>query len=409
MAERPDSSAASFTDAEGASFQEEAEASVRRRGGEAPKEPSARARLVSARLDALDEQAAAAAKTRRSRLRPRRGKAEPDQWQPEGWRTGPAWQEMRGGGRRRRTGRLVLAVALVAVVFLGAGALAQGRGWSGLTGLTGFTDSASDAPPLPAETTAPAAAPPATGPDTPTAEHPFAGSPARRWADGAAGIELPEAKAVNGVSEKAVAEDLRLTRRFLVAANLDRDVLAGGSPKEALALLDPAGEENLARVRRSLEKPAEDLTPLNLFTRFDTDDVRLVGDTVKVRGRIGLRAGDERGQAEIHADYTFVYPVTRADDPGDEVTRTIVRRTLTFGVADPERWISTPGKLGLVEMRVDTANGGCRERGDGLLHPWFLRERRDHHPSGEVRDPYDRSRPIAGGGAPDECGTATRV
>ncbi|WP_256332752.1 hypothetical protein [Streptomyces sp. 2131.1] len=47
-------------------------------------------------------------------------------------------------------------------------------------------------------------------------------------------------------------------------------------------------------------------------------------------------AAGERGQVRVHADYTFVDPVARADGDGG-VTRTIVRRDLTTSLMDPAR------------------------------------------------------------------------
>lgn len=61
----------------------------------APKEPSARARLVTERLRQED-----AREAERSRRTFRRTPPRPAQ--PEGWRTGPAWREMDGRAARRR-------------------------------------------------------------------------------------------------------------------------------------------------------------------------------------------------------------------------------------------------------------------------------------------------------------------
>ncbi|WP_307792480.1 hypothetical protein [Streptomyces verrucosisporus] len=58
-------------------------------------------------------------------------------------------------------------------------------------------------------------------------KQPFAGSPARRWAEGADAIEMPKATAVGGVPAAEIRAALERTKKFLVAANLDRDVLYG--------------------------------------------------------------------------------------------------------------------------------------------------------------------------------------
>lgn len=401
MSGRPDEPSSSFSDEDWARFQEEAEASVRARDAGAPKEPSARARQVTARLRSMDEQAAARRPPRRRWLRRRRpGGAATGPWQPEGWRTGPAWREMQGRGRGwRRLASVVAAVAFVAVAFLGLGALARHQGWAG---------SEADKTPLPAETARPTAAPSTTDPDMPTREHPFAGSPAVRWDEGADAIRLPEAKAVNGVPAELVADSLSRTKDFLVAANLDREVLAGGRPTKALALIDPLQKDYLARLRRALDHPTADNPPTSVFTRFDTDDVHLVGDVVKVRGRMTVKAGKKPGRAEIHADYSFVYPVTRASG-SDEVTRSIARRVVDVEVATPASARVTPGTLWISRSDGDIANSVCVSR-DGLLHPSFPSDRAGSPPpDGPASDPYDRSKPLSAEVSDGECGTVTRV
>jgi hypothetical protein len=407
MTERPgepSDPSSSFSDEDWARFQEEAATTVRARGDGVPKEPSARARQVTARLKSLDEQAAAERGPRRWSLRRGRRKkaaAEPEPWQPEGWRTGPAWREMQGGGRRwRKSLAMVCAGAFVAVAFLGVGAMAHRHGWWG-------TDD-SNAEPLLAETVAPTTAPPTSDPDLPTLQHPFAGSPARRWAAGADAIRLPAATSVNGVAKQLVADSLHQTKRFLVAANLDRDVLGGGRPDQALALVDPLQKDYLASLRHSLDHPTADDSPTDVFTRFDPDEVRPVGDVVKVRGHMTVKAGDKPGRAEIHADYTFVYPVTRASG-ADDVTRTVVRRVVDALVATKASARVTPGTLWILRSDGDIANSTCVSR-DGLLHPQFRTDPGDGPaPSGPTTDPYDRSTPLASTPQDDACGTVSRI
>lgn len=92
---------------------------------------------------------------------------------------------------------------------------------------------------------------------------------------------------------KADAElALRRTKEFLVAANLDPDVIAGGRPEKALGLLDPEAQKDLLPdQRRGLREPSRENDPVGLFSRFDPDEVRLAGDVVKVRGRMSLAGG----------------------------------------------------------------------------------------------------------------------
>ncbi|AMW12406.1 hypothetical protein A4E84_24690 [Streptomyces qaidamensis] len=346
----------------------------------APKEPSARARMVAERLREQDA----------------RGEL------PPGWRTGPAWQELNGRAARRRKLWAVLGVTATAAVVLVAlkPSLLPGDPFG-----TGESHAA-EASPLPAESTAPTAAPGASDPETPTLDRPFAGSPAERWADGEAGIVLPEAKAVGAVSEGRVEEALKLTKRLLVGANLDPKTVRGARPTAALSVLDPKQPELLDDLDTGLRSPSEKHDPVTLFSRFDPDEVRPAGDVIKARGRMTFKKGTQGGVA-VRADYTFVYPVVRADGP-TEVTRTVVRRVLDVELADPRRYQVTPGRLILMNYDQEIGNSSCFVN-DGYLHPEFSSSRSaGPDPSGPATDPYDRSKPIEQGNDGD-CGTVTRI
>ncbi|WP_077796774.1 hypothetical protein [Streptomyces sp. JHA26] len=346
-------------------------------GGSAPKEPSARARMVARRLR--------------------------EEGEPTPWRAAPQGAS-KGAGRPRR--RLVGAV--VGVVALAALAVVAVRPSLLLDRLPGGDD-ASAPPTMAAETARPTGAPgPAAGAEQATPEHPFRGSPAEGWAEGADAIVVPPAKALSGRSEEDVAFALRRTKDLLVAANLDPAVLRGERPDEALAVLDPKQPELLPKLRRSLSDPDADHDPLRLFTRFDPDETRLVGDVVKVRGRMTLAAG-EPGVVKVNADYTFVYPLVRVDDPDGPVARTIIRRELTLTLNDPARWNVTEGKLLVEKYFSEYGNTSCDVH-DGYLHPGFPDDDGPGgaRPTGPLTDPYDRSRPLTGSGS-EGCGRVTRT
>ncbi|MFG2879579.1 hypothetical protein ACGFYU_31990 [Streptomyces sp. NPDC048337] len=135
------------SDEEWARFMEQAAAGP----GEAPKEPSARARMVT------------------ERLRREQGR------EPAGWRTGPAWQDMPGGrGKAKRRIKATLAV-----VFIAGLALVAVRPELVIDRLTGKADAREAAKvPLGSETARPTAPPGAAFPDQPTLQEPFRGSPA---------------------------------------------------------------------------------------------------------------------------------------------------------------------------------------------------------------------------------------
>ncbi|MFJ4779762.1 hypothetical protein [Streptomyces sp. NPDC088762] len=343
--------------------------------GEAPKEPSARARMVTERLREQQAQ------------------------EPPGWRTGPAWQEMRGRGTARR--RLKATLAIVFIAGLALVAVRPELVIDRLTGKAGARQEAQNAAPLPAESARPSEPAAAAPPDRPTLAEPFRGSPALQWADGAAGIEVPEATAIGGMSKEQVADALEKTRRFLIASNLDPATLRGERPTAALAILDPRQPEVPERLERSLTHPTAQDTPVTLFTRFDPARVKPVGDVVKVRGSMHAEPG-QRGELLVVADYTFVHPMTEAGGTG--VQRSIVRRQITLALLDPARWETTRGRLQARAYTAEWSNVAC-EAADGFLHPHFpLDAPSGSAPSGPATDPYDRSQDIQGEG----CGTITR-
>ncbi|MDH6698821.1 hypothetical protein [Streptomyces sp. MAA16] len=347
-------------------------------GASVPKEPSARAREVAARLKSGQG------------ARPEGRRTGPDRWEPD----------RRATRRRRRWTLLGVPLALVVAVVAMRPSLIPGDPF----GAGGGTEAAAE---LPAETAAPTAAPGPESLELPTLDRPFAGSPARRWADGAAGIVLPKATAVGDVPAETVQLALEQTRKLLVDANLNPAVVAGGHPKAALSVLDPEQPDLLDGLKAGLRSPSEAHDPVSLISRFDPDEVRLVGDVIKTRGRTTVGKG-EFGGVRVRADYTFVYPVVRSDG-STEVTRTIVRRVIEAEFPDPERYRATPGLLTLLRYDEDAGNSTCDVH-DGYLHPEFPSRNggpAGATPSGRAIDPYDRSREIGKDG--HACGTLSRT
>ncbi|WP_425424708.1 hypothetical protein [Streptomyces aurantiacus] len=360
------------------------------RTSEAPKEPSARARMVTERL----------------RQQEARGEL------PQGWRTDPVGQGASGRQARRRKMWTIIGIPLalaVAVVAMKPSLLPGDLfGTDSGTGTSTGTGVGTGTRPLPAETV-PETAAPGSAPGTPTLDEPFAGSPAARYADGAAGIVLPEAKAVGAFSKAQVAQALEQTRALLVDANLDRGTLLGATPETVLdKVLDPKQPELVDDLRSRLRKPGKDDDPLRLFSRFDAKEVRLVGDVVKTRGRTTFEAGAD-GAVDIHVDYTFVYALAPADPDSTEVARTIVRRVIDLQMADPAKVRVTPGRLAIIRYDDDVANSAC-EVYDGFLHPRLSSaDPTGAPPSGPTVDPYDRSRDIGDDSESQQCGTVSRT
>ncbi|MGW0086403.1 hypothetical protein [Streptomyces sp. NPDC003393] len=344
---------------------------------DAPVEPSARAREVA------------------RRLRERPG-------QPEGWRTYPPARRRRGAGWYV-TG-LFAAVALAVVALFPQQVVSWFGGDGGHSG-------AQSAP----ETERPQEAPGAEPALRPTLAEPFRGSPAAHWANGAAGITVPKAKATGWMDSAQVARALRRSRDFMVAAGLDSRVLRGERPTKAIALLNPYQKDVQAYLRTALSSkaPTPETDPLLLFSRFRPEQARLVGDVVKTRGRLTYREG-KRGTVEVTADVTFVYPVTPAAGGSNrdaEVIRTIVRRKVVMSWHDPAKIVTRANTMSLVSYALDMTNGGCSGP-TGYFVPPFGTDDDRHTDASHRIDPYDRSKPIGRSDGTTStgngCVTATR-
>ncbi|MEU3600026.1 hypothetical protein ABZ714_15090 [Streptomyces sp. NPDC006798] len=363
--------------------------SVEGTAADAPVEPSARAREVTRRL---------------------RENPEP----PPGWRTYSPGESRLGAGprtgprARRRTAWYVIGI-VVTLALLAVAIFPQQ-----VTDLFGGGGQENKTP-LAAETGAPTGAPGSSSGLRGTLDDPFRGSPAARWADGAAGITVPAGRATGWMDAAQVDRALRQSRDFLVGAGLDPRVLRGERPAEAIALLNPHQKDIQEYLRTALSPaapPTADTDPLLLFSRFRPGQAQLVGDTVKTRGRLSFREG-KRGAVEVTADVTFVYPVTPAaveGDPDAEVIRTIVRRVLVMSWDDPSRVTTEPGTMSLVSYALDMTNGGCGEPTGYFVPPFGTGDARPAD-GGPRIDPYDRSRPVESGDgttADEDCATATR-
>lgn len=363
-----DQGGSSVSDEEWERFLRESEEGVR----DAPKEPSARARIVTRRL---------------------REQSEP----PTAWRAHRP--------PRRKSG-VWYGVGLIAALVLLVVALTPGlvKGW-----FDGGADD--DAAPLAAESVRPSGAPASQDARQPTLDEPFRGSPAERWADGAAGITVPAARATGWMSREQVERALADTRDFLVASGVDADVLRGERPKKAIAYINPRQPDMRTFLTRAFAEPGEKYDPTLLFSRFDPERVRLVGDVVKVRGRMTYEEG-ERGALKVTTDVTYVYPVVKAEAGSDEVTRVIVRREVVASWDDPAKVMIDEGTFDLASFDTDTTNAGCDVR-SGYLTPTFDSDRSSSGAQphdGATVDPYDRSVSMDERmrAASKGCGTATR-
>ncbi|MFG3226446.1 hypothetical protein ACGF07_16900 [Kitasatospora sp. NPDC048194] len=353
--------------------------------------------------------------------------------------------------RRRRDWRTPLFAVLTVAVLLAALNIDGLRSWyADHIGGTGSSAAPTPVPTVAPETAKPTTAPPKTDEQQPTVAHPWAGSPAEGWPNGAEAFVLPEAKDTGVFSAEEVAAQLRLVKDYLTAANLDPKVLAGGRPDSALALLE---REERDRVTAALANPSKEADATSWFSRFDPREAIPVGDVVKAQGRISFEGDGDKGVL-VHTDFSFVYALRpgpeagkraaspapsagtpRPTDPApprgagtakpvglvvpvDDVsgdtwtTRTIVRRVENFRFYDPGRYRLDPKKLVFAEgSSSDAGNSACGIY-DGFYHPQFDQfataspDGPDARPTGPKTDPYDRSKDLST--EPGECGSVSR-
>jgi len=295
-------------------------------------------------------------------------------------------------------------------------------------------DNGRTAPPQPVRTpgSASPSAPPSAAPGTPTADHPWDGSPALSWPDGAAGITLPEAKAVGVFDKDEVAAQLKAVKDFLVLANVDPKTVAGGTPQAALDLLNVNSRQ---LVEKALAAPSVDHDPTGYLSRFNPRLAIPVTDTVKVHGKVTFEENGEKGMV-VHTDVTFVYALRPGPDIGKSpgasprgtapagggsggakpvswsagqdtsVEREIVRRVQDFRFDNPARYDVNPRKLSFGEGYSDFGNNVC-EMGSGFLETAFpLPGSGTEKPGdGTMTDPYDYDKPLE---KRSGCGTVSR-
>lgn len=306
----------------------------------------------------------------------------------------------RGRRARRRALRFGLVwLILLALAYVNRYAVHDLFSSSNNRGLPGDSSPMTAQPPMSGVASGVASGPTTTpfDPKRPTREHPFAGSPAVHYADGASGIVLPDVKPVPGYSPRQVTNALVVMKRLLVEGNLNPAMTTGGDPRGYLAWIDPEHDLHTKLPKALAAQGDEAHDALDWVTRFDPGEIELVGPVVKVNGVITYAVTDA-GVLSVRADYSFVYGVAKTGSgPAGEVTRVVVRRALEvwFVGQGNTRYAETrDGTVWAHDARADLSNSSC-ERRDGFIRPEFPEDLIGASPrSGPREDPYDRSDPI---------------
>ena len=254
--------------------------------------------------------------------------------------------------QRKRDSRVLVVLLAVAVVLVGGGVFAVVRVDPSLfhqaaAHKTSSAESAQSAQPSAQQVVPKASLGLAQSPLTangPPAD-PFAGSPADGWADGAAGITIPAAKAHGPYTAAQVRAAYDTTRKILIAENLDSPTLRGGAPT-AFADLLTKQERTLfltGLTTRALNKNGTEQNTRTWVTSFAPGTTQFVTTVVKVRGTMSARTADDSGTVvlRITFDYLFSYAVEPPGVPADWM-RIVQQR---YGYVDFGQWDDPGGPL----------------------------------------------------------------
>lgn len=201
---------------------------------------------------------------------------------------------------------------------------------------------------------------------------PFAGTEADHWANGAAGIVVPAARPAGDFSRAQVAAAYEMTRKLLIAANLDPRTLLGGAPTAFAKLLAPAqrGAFLAGLDKTGVTKSGAPASTRAWVASFAPGSAELITNVVKVHGTMSARSVARSGAIVLAVDvnYLFGYAVESPHDPSDW-TRVIdhVRGSFDFTASGDRGAALEPWDRAVI------TNSGTRGRGpaDGYIHPAY--------------------------------------
>lgn len=221
----------------------------------------------------------------------------------------------------------------------------------------------------------------------------FAGTPADHWPDGAAGIVVPAPGPAGEFTAAQVAAATQITRKILIAANLNWPTLNGGAPTAFAGLLS---SQQRAYFIGNLDKTGlrngSVLSTRGMVTSFAPGTVSFVTSVVKVYGSMsaGTAVFSGRTTLRVTVDYLFAYAVEPPGHPADWMR--IV--THEYGSVYFAQWDDPGGPLEpWVETETSSAGGQCGMT-DGYIHPAYPNGARSGvRPSGTPVDPYSTAVP----------------
>lgn len=236
---------------------------------------------------------------------------------------------------------------------------------------------------------------------------PFAGSPADKWADGAAGIVVPAARPIGQYPGPKVGYAYQMTKKLLVAAALDKQALNGGAPTAFANLLT---QDQRTQFVSQLDKIGTDkygdaLSTRSWIMQFAPGTATLIGSAIKVHGTMSAIATKDSGGypiLQVKLDYLVVYAIEPPEKPADWMR--VVSHF--YGTVDFGSWrdADTPFEPWW-DAAPGTAGALCGTR-DGFNHPDYPDGTSGSvAPSGAPVNPYSFAAPSGNGGCQATTGT----
>jgi hypothetical protein len=229
---------------------------------------------------------------------------------------------------------------------------------------------------------------------------PFEGTAANGWANGAAGIVLPEANPIGGFTTAQVEYAYQTTRKLLIAGNLDKTTLLGGQPTAFADLLTNQERATfLSGLNKvGLNKQGYPLSTRSWTTTFAPGDAQLIGSVIKVHGTmhaVAARSSNGGDELDVHLDYLFVYPVEPPHQPASWMRIVAEDQwTVTFADWSGAATTFTPW----VETGGSTSGSRCGTT-DGYQHPDYPNQPGAHPsvpPTGKPINPYALGQSVSG-------------
>lgn len=242
---------------------------------------------------------------------------------------------------RRRRRRIAILAGVLVLVLIAVGVVTR------LLGVWG-----------PESEPEPEAAPTPTPTEAPS---PFAGTPAEEFAEGEAGIVLPEAEPVGDFTAEEVAEALELVREALIAARLDPSMLVAHDPEPFLSVLAPDH-----RIGRETEFESGDF---EAYATQVAEGVTMAPVPPRVQGEISYEVAtaelDQR-LIEVVTRFSWAYAFETADGTPGQIV--VVRDELRWQVTD-EQWPESSQGLWLSEEASAAWGADCDAYEEGVVRP----------------------------------------